>query len=168
MLSLLSKFNAHMVATLHKMLGVILLLISAILFHSVVMRYLFNNPVTWSEDAAKILLVWMTLLGAPGGLRKGAHVSIDLIVEKLPHVLSQLLRLVSLLAVIYVSWMIVRHGWLFALQGMRRIVPSLEWLPFGFAYLALPVGYGLMILVCVELIAKHLLSMKLSGRPEGE
>jgi TRAP-type C4-dicarboxylate transport system permease small subunit len=55
--------------------------------------------------------------------------------------------------------MIVWHGSMFSIQGMRRIVPSLEWLPFGFAYLALPVGYGLMILVLLEQLIETLFLM---------
>jgi TRAP-type C4-dicarboxylate transport system permease small subunit len=148
----LSTFNQRLCRFLTVLIGGILAAISIILFHSVVMRYLFNNPVTWSEDAAKFLLVWMTLLGAPAGMRAGTHVAVELITDKLPQPIQKVFQLLSLVVVLYVSWMIVSQGWSFALQGMRRIVPSLPWLPFGFAYLALPIGYALIGLICIELI----------------
>lgn len=155
----ISAFNSRLCSILTTVIGGILAAIASILFFSVVMRYVFNNPVTWSEDSAKILLVWMTLLGAPAGLRSASHVSIELLTDKLPERGRIVFQILGLGVTTYVSWIFVSQGYRFALQGMRRIVPSLDWLPFGFAYLALPVGYALMLLICVELFLKNLVTI---------
>ena len=47
--------------------------IAVIVIASVIMRYVFNNSISWSEDAAKFLMVWLAFLGAPLGFRHGAH-----------------------------------------------------------------------------------------------
>lgn len=156
----ISAFNARLCSFLTNLIGGLLAAITVILFFSVVMRYAFNNPVTWSEDSAKILLVWMTLLGAPAGLRSTSHVSVELLTERLPDRAKRIFQLLGFVIVMYVSWIFVAYGFRFALQGMRRIVPSLAWLPFGFAYLALPVGYALMMLICIELLLKSILNLR--------
>ncbi len=153
----LSRWNAFMCRILVHAVGYILGVISVVLFYSVVRRYVFNNPVSWSEDVTNFLMVWMVLLCAPAGLRTGAHVSIDALVKHVSPTARRIIRILGIVTVGYVSTMIVWHGTLFSIQGMRRIVPSLEWLPFGFAYLALPVGYGLMILVLVEQLLETVL-----------
>ena len=153
--SALSAFNERMCAALAGIIGVILAVICAVLFYSVVMRYALNRPVAWTEDATTILMVWMVLLGAPVGLRSGSHVSIELLVGRVAGRRRVALRLIALSVTTYVSWMMLRHGWFLAMRGMRRIVSTMEWLPFGYAYLALPVGYGLMVLVCIEEACKH-------------
>lgn len=164
---LITDINDRMCTILTKVIGVILGLISVILFYSVVMRYVFNNPVTWTEDSANFLMVWMVLLGAPIGLRAGSHVSIELLIEKLPQLISKIVQTFVILIIMYVCWIILRYGWSFAMKGMRRIVPSLEWLKFGYAYMALPVGYGLMILICIEQLLKTSVSI-LSHQGKGE
>ncbi len=154
--SALAAFNGRMCTVLSGVIGAILAVICAILFYSVVMRYALNRPVTWTEDASTILMVWMVLLGAPIGLRSGAHVSIEFLVEKVSGGARTALRLIALAVTAYVALMMVRHGWLLAVRGMRRIVSTMEWLPFGYAYAALPVGYALMVLVCVEEACKQI------------
>ena len=164
-LRLITRFNEGLCGILSRIAGGILAIIVLVLFISVGMRYLFNRPLSWSGELGVILLVWMTLLGAPGGLRKGSHVSIGFLVDKLPDPGRILVRLGAILVVLFVCWMMVSRGWGFALKGMRRIVPSMPWLPFGFAYLALPAGYGMMMLVCIEIILKNATGL---GRRGGE
>ncbi len=156
LLKLLSDFNNYLCKFLVNLTGLILVLISIIFFYAVLMRYTLNSPVTWSEDAAKILMVWMILLGAPVGLKAGNHVSIDLLLEELPEILSKLLRIISVLLIVFTTIIVLKYGWSFALRGMRRIVPSIDWMKFGVAYLALPVGYGLMLPICFEQILRHI------------
>jgi len=146
----LAEFNSRLCVGLAYTIGGILGVISVVLFYSVVRRYAFNNPVTWTEDLANFLMVWMVLLGAPGGLRAGSHVAIDALIERIPPRFRGFLHAGIALIVMYVAYMIIRHGWAFSIQGMRRIVPSMEWLPFGFAYMALPVGYVLLVFILVE------------------
>ena len=154
-LELLTRLNERLCGMLSKVVGGILAAISLVLFLSVAMRYLFNRPFSWSGELAAILLVWMTLLGAPVGLRKGSHISIGFLVDNLPDWGQRVVRPAAMLVVLFVCGMMVSRGWGFAVKGMRRIVPSMAWLPFGFAYLAVPVGYSAMMLVCLEILMKN-------------
>lgn len=157
---LLARLNDTICQICSVVVTITLFAISAILFAAVTSRYFLNNPITWAEDATCFLLVWMVLAGAVVAMRKRDHVAIDLLVEKLPPVIHQFLKIVVTLAVIYVCWFMVWHGISFTKMGMQRIIPSMDWLKFGYAYLALPVGFFLVGIVCLELLVKDLIGFK--------
>jgi TRAP-type C4-dicarboxylate transport system permease small subunit len=45
----------------------------AILFAGVVSRYVFHQPLLWSDELASILFLWLAMLGAVVALRRGEH-----------------------------------------------------------------------------------------------
>ncbi len=59
-----------------------LLLMAILVFGNVVLRYLFNTGITWSEEAARFLFVWLTFLGAVGALNENQHLGVDLVLKK--------------------------------------------------------------------------------------
>ena len=156
-------FNSYLCKLLSYLIGFILAAISTILFVSVISRYFFNNPLTWSEDILNILMIWMVLLGAALGLREGTHVAIDLIIEKFPGLVRKIIDVIIILIIGFVAWIIFKYGWAFAMKGMRRIVPSIDWLKFGYVYLALPTGYGLILLVTVEKLLEAVIQLSSKG-----
>ena len=42
-------------------------------------RYILNATPTWVEQAALLMVVWITFLGAAVGVRRGTHLSVDFI-----------------------------------------------------------------------------------------
>jgi TRAP-type C4-dicarboxylate transport system permease small subunit len=50
----------------------------------VFMRYVVGDPLKWTEEVSKALVVWFTFLGASTLMRTDAHVSIDVLVRRLP------------------------------------------------------------------------------------
>lgn len=47
-------------------------------------RYLFHSPFIWPEEVARLLLVWMTFIGAAALARRGGDLAVDTFVEMLP------------------------------------------------------------------------------------
>lgn len=157
---LFSRLNDLICFVCSTVVTVSLSAISAILFAAVTSRYFLNNPITWAEDATCFLLVWMVLAGSVVAMRKRDHVAIDLLVEKLPPIINQILKIVVTLTILYVCWFMVWHGVSFTKMGMQRIIPSMDWLKFGYAYLALPVGFFLLALICLELLVDDLIGLR--------
>lgn len=157
---LFSRLNDLICFVCSTVVTVSLSAISAILFVAVTSRYFLNNPITWAEDATCFLLVWMVLAGSVVAMRKRDHVAIDLLVEKLPPIINQILKIVVTLTILYVCWFMVWHGVSFTKMGMQRIIPSMDWLKFGYAYLALPVGFFLLALICLELLVDDLIGLR--------
>ena len=57
---------------------------TAIVVMQVVARYLLNSPLTWSEQVARYLFIWMIMLGTPLLFRMKGHIVFDLLFNKLP------------------------------------------------------------------------------------
>lgn len=77
MLKVLDKIEEYLCAG-------ILIFISSLAFVNVIVRYLTNYSFAFSEELQINLFVWLTLLGASMGLRKGSHLGVSMLVEKFP------------------------------------------------------------------------------------
>jgi len=68
---------------LEVILVVILTSMVGLVFGNVVARYVFNSAITWAEEVARFLFVWLTFVGASFGLFKGLHLGMDILVVRL-------------------------------------------------------------------------------------
>ena len=49
----------------------------------IIMRSVFNNSLSWSEEAAKYLFVWLIWLGTSIAARDRSHIALEMVVGKL-------------------------------------------------------------------------------------
>ncbi|WP_459980140.1 TRAP transporter small permease, partial [Paenibacillus sp. YK5] len=54
-------------------------------FGNVVLRYVFNTGLTWSEELSRFLFIWMIFLGSILGLKDNEHLGVDMMVKKLSY-----------------------------------------------------------------------------------
>lgn len=59
--------------------AIIMVLMLLLIALSVVLRYAFNEPITWADQVATYGLVYMTFLGAARVLARRGHVSVDIL-----------------------------------------------------------------------------------------
>jgi C4-dicarboxylate transporter DctM subunit len=71
---------AYVVTWLAKIGAIVL---GAVVLFEVAARYFLNLPLTWSEELARYVLVWVVLLGITMGVRSGTHYGMDFVVRKL-------------------------------------------------------------------------------------
>ncbi|VAW12383.1 hypothetical protein MNBD_ALPHA09-120 [hydrothermal vent metagenome] len=62
--------------------GVVILMM-AVVGYSVVNRYILGTPITWTDELSGYLVVALVMLGAAEALRRGDHISVDLITDRL-------------------------------------------------------------------------------------
>ncbi len=140
--------------------GICLISISTVMLLAVLFRYVLVSPIVWSEEITGFLLVWMVLLAAPIGYRLKEHVAIDFLPKKLPAPVKPYLQLVHSLIILWVASVIVFYGIPHTIKSMNQIFPTLEWIRYGYMYGALPLGYFLLGLYCLEEIVLVLLTFK--------
>lgn len=63
--------------------GAILIVMLLLICANVVMRYGFNDPITWADQITTYGLVYLTFIGAPYALAQRAHVSVDILASLL-------------------------------------------------------------------------------------
>src|SRR4051794_41641624 len=80
---------------------VLVFLLTAVTFAQVVTRYLLGDPLIWSEEAARYLFVWVSMIGAALALREGGHFGLDLLIRPMPQLKPVLGPLVILVMVMF-------------------------------------------------------------------
>lgn len=50
-----------------------------VIFMQVVMRYVFNNSLSWSEEFARYLFVWFSWIGVSAGLKDNEHLRVEIL-----------------------------------------------------------------------------------------
>ena len=73
----------------------IFIIMTILLFVQVVTRYCFGHAVTWAEEVATILFVWMVYLGVAAAVLSRKHLKIDAFVEMLPFKAKKTLLIIT-------------------------------------------------------------------------
>ena len=111
---------------------------------AVFFRYVLQSPIIWSEEAARYLMVWSTMLGISIATRQKAHLGIDIFVSMAPKKLQRALEIFSTLMMIVMFVFLTIISIVFIQSAIRtgNVSPMLR-IPFYIIYLALPLGFGL-------------------------
>ena len=64
---------------LNRFLQFLLILVTAVVTWQVFSRYVLNNPSSFTEELARFLLIWITLLGCVAAYRHNKHLGLDMI-----------------------------------------------------------------------------------------
>jgi len=73
------------VATMNRNLAVAGMLVGVtIAFVNVVLRYAFNASLTWAGELTNYAFIWGALFGAAYGFKRGIHIQVTILLEKLP------------------------------------------------------------------------------------
>src|SRR4028118_1576355 len=82
-----------------------------LVFGNVVLRYAFNTGITLSEEVSRLLFVWLTFLGAIIAMREHGHLGVDTLVKRLPAVGKKACLIVSILLMLYATWLLLVGSW---------------------------------------------------------
>ena len=119
-----------------------------VLLAGVVSRYVFHEPLVWSDELAGILFLWLAMLGAVVAFRRAEHMRMTAIVAMTGPRTRAFLETVALVAgLIFVS-LVLHPAYEFAAEEIYVQTPALD-LNNAWRAAALPIGLGPMLLVAV-------------------
>ena len=146
----LQKFLIHMGSFIF---AVILLLT----FAGVFFRYILNNSIIWAEEVVRYAFIWMFFLCMPEATRTGAHICLDYVPTHMHGNLKTILNV--LIEVINDTFLVivVYYGMKITIVNMAQESPALQ-IPYGYIYIALPIGGSLMIIFSLYRIYSILLN----------
>ena len=130
---------------LEYIIAVLMAFIVLLLFMEVVSRYVFNAPISWSEEIATYAFVWMIYIGAGVAFYRNVHIRVDYLSGKLaPGTMKKIEFSLNLIMGSFFIFLVI--------MGMRFVLPNLQadsyTLPvikLGWFYAAVPVGALLML-----------------------
>jgi TRAP-type C4-dicarboxylate transport system permease small subunit len=117
--------------------------ITAVTFAQVFTRYVIGDPLIWTEEVARYLFVWITLIGAAAAVRSHGHYGLDMLRHYAPP-LRAALGLLTMLVVTAFLALLLYTGIAETRQAALQMSPALQ-VRMHWAYLALPVGAALAL-----------------------
>ena len=126
-------------------LAAIMAVMCSTVFIGVVYRYVLVSPLAWTEEIARLSLVWMTFLGSYIAMQRDNHMYITILYDSLPDKWKGRFDLAgnSVLIIFYV--VLIKYGKEYTSAFMKSYSPYLE-IPLSVSYIALPIGAGLLLI----------------------
>jgi len=146
MQELKSRFSRALMVTLEITSSVCLALMTFLIIAQVFLRYVFNAPLTWSEELARITFIYLTFVGIGAAYGRRRHMFIDSFVSLLRPRVREILHLVMVCvaSTFLLATMVVTARSMAALWRMELTTPVLD-LSMVFVYLIIPVGLSALI-----------------------
>lgn len=141
----MKKLEQAFLAVNRWLLILLLAAMSIIVFTNVVMRYVTDYSIPWSEEVSRHMMIWLTFLGGGLVLRSGGHIAIDNLQDALPNSAARFMRTLVFLLMITFFGLLTWYGCIYAKKTMVQTTAATE-IPFGYIYLAMPVGCALMLI----------------------
>ncbi len=133
-----------------------------VIFFQVVMRYVFNNSPSWSEEFSRYLFVWFSWMGVSAGLKDGEHLKVELLaiaLKKRGLVKSnEMLNIIVNAVWLFTTAIVTFYGIevVMAQMDMNVLTPAMR-APVWIAYLSIPACSGV---VGIRLIVAIIDSLK--------
>lgn len=138
----MNKISKFVLSVEELISGTLLCLISVLVFISAVARTL-DRPVNWAQDVALLAFGWLTFIGADVVAKSGKLINIDLLINKFPKTLQNLLAVIfDIMMLIFLAILVV-YGTQLVSQSFHRMFNTLN-LSYAWCTLAVPVGSTLM------------------------
>ena len=141
--------------------AVLVIAMTFIVGYGVAMRYLFNRPQVWTDELCGYLLVLLVMLGVAETLRRGEHISVDLLTERLGPRAQRWVEVWGMLAVIGVAAVLLVSGWdmvsFSAMVGLysQGYLEAPMWLPQA----TIPLGAALLLVVALNRLLRLILDL---------
>ncbi|MBP2026603.1 TRAP-type C4-dicarboxylate transport system permease small subunit [Acetoanaerobium pronyense] len=122
---------------------------------NVILRYVFNTGLYWSEEVATTCFVWSVFIGSAACYKRGMHIGIDILVQFAPPMMQKIITLLVHIMLIGLNGYISYLSYIFI--RLSYIKPTAV-LGISSAYVsaALLVGFGLMTLYSIKFFIKDL------------
>jgi TRAP-type C4-dicarboxylate transport system permease small subunit len=141
---------------------VLVLLITIDVLVGVFFRYILGNALSWNEELARYLMIWMGFIAASLVLKDEMHIGMTLFRDTLPPILRKLAILAGDVAII-----IFLLVWCWASLETLKVIkddvsPGLN-IRLMWPLLAMPVCSGLMIFQQLTMIPHHVKMLRTPG-----
>ena len=140
---------------LDTLLFITLAAMAVIVATNVFCRFVLHFSLSWGDELAQVLMVWLTFLGAAVGVRERAHYAFDYLVRNLPQktktlfiVLSELIAIIAISVLLWWSTEVTIgiRGW---------IMPAME-ISRALVYGACPIGCFFMLVYALRNLVTEL------------
>jgi TRAP-type transport system small permease protein len=121
-----------------------LLVALVVVFMAAASRYVFLNPLPWTEEVARFAFIWLSFVGISIAERMKVHFRITYFINKVPQRPKKFVWAFNEVLIFGALTLLLFEGIKFGKMGAQGISAVLE-LPLNYIYVALPIAFGLTI-----------------------
>ncbi len=147
---------------------ILMSVMTLLVFVQVVMRYVFNNSLSWSEELARYVFIWLIYLGISYGCKLRKHIKIDAALYLFPKkVRPYVVILGDVLFIVFAAY-VVCTGFQFSMDQVKYHMhsPALK-IPFQYIYMSTVVGFGLAVFREIQTIIYRIKCLRNGEECEG-
>lgn len=118
-------------------------------------RYVLSNSLSWSEELARILFIWIIFLGTEITLRRRGHIAIDSLLQSLKDTPRLILNLIIDLFIVVFAVIVLISGIELMELSWKQPSPALQ-ISKSWIYLAVPLS---MVLILINTFYKIIINI---------
>lgn len=117
------------------------LIMFVITVYGAFMRYLLGRPRPWPMPVARILMIWVSILGITVALKKNEHVAVESLRERLPFKYRKYFYIFIYLLIGFVGLIFAWYGWeVFLTQDQTYMITASIRIPYKYSMIAIPIS----------------------------
>ena len=129
--------------------GILVAVITVVVAAGVFWRYVLNDSLSWTEEVARYLLIWLAAVGSIVAMHRRQHVAIDIIPDMFSGLGGRAIRLAIAVVIILTCSVMAFFGWKLAWNAWGQTASSF-YLPLFYTTAAIPVAMTGFLLMAVE------------------
>jgi TRAP-type C4-dicarboxylate transport system permease small subunit len=139
---------------------------SVLIIAQIFMRFVIGSSITWSEELARYLFIWMTWIGTSYGVKKHAHIRVNAVTQMFPPRLGRYINILTYLIFLLFCGLVIKEGIAMTEKIFRFNQQSASLrIPMGYVYLAPVVGLALTALRLLQAIHQEIRVIRGSSAP---
>jgi tripartite ATP-independent transporter DctM subunit len=142
------RLDSGLGATVEAAAATLVLVEIFVLLAGVITRYVFHKPLVWSDELASVLFLWLSMLGAVVALRRGEHMRMTGLVNRVTPRTAALLEALALTIPLAFLALVMWPAFEYAHEELPVVSPAME-ISNAWRASAIPVGLGLMAVVAL-------------------
>jgi TRAP-type transport system small permease protein len=158
----MQAFEHHFMALNRWLLILILAAMSVIIFTNVGLRYLTDQSISWAEEVARHLMIWLTFVGCGPVLRYGGHIAVENLQDILPPRAAQALRGVIALLLLGFFVFFIWFGYEYVDRTQYQLTPATQ-VSMAYIYSSLPVGAAIALVHWLLIVKSYVLKREFAA-----
>ena len=151
-----ARYRSRVAATIDRAIGgvteplaaLLLVVEVGILAANVFTRYVLKNPLTWGDELATVLFLWLAMMGAVIAYRRGEHIRLSALVRRASPRTAEILGVISSVVVALFSLELMPASWKFLQMEQIDLTPALG-IPRSYVIAAVVVALVLILILAL-------------------
>jgi TRAP-type C4-dicarboxylate transport system permease small subunit len=146
-MNLVERIFQRLIDLVERWTVLLLVLMVLVVSLGIFFRYVMNASLSWYDEFASYLLVWLTFYGAVVASYRRRHIGFEIVVDRLLPNTKRIVELAAESCVLGFQIVLFYYGWLLLQKMGDETSVSLVWVKMAWVYSVLPITGALMLAV---------------------